>query len=185
MPEDRNSPSSRPRLDFSEARFRPVLHAVIYSDSRILLVRRSAGMASNPHRWGGVSGYLDGKEQLISQALRECAEEISMPPTAVSSAYLGRPFVNDDPRNDVTWVAFPLLLMCDPFDPVLNAEADAVRWAVPTNLPRLHYVPGFHEIVRRLDVLSMSLPIVELEEGAPAFRGEALGLLQLHVESRS
>ena len=52
-----------------------VITSIIGNENNILILKRSEKVKSFKHKWGGVSGYFEKNEDLLSRALIEIYEE--------------------------------------------------------------------------------------------------------------
>ena len=63
------------QIDYTNARWAPVINCVVKYKDRILIVQRSSKLNFYPGYWNGISGFLDDKRSLEEKARDELKEE--------------------------------------------------------------------------------------------------------------
>jgi len=66
------------QVDYSNARWAPVINCVLVYKDRILVVRRSKKLNFYPGCWNGISGFLDDKRSLDQKVKNEIKEELGI-----------------------------------------------------------------------------------------------------------
>lgn len=116
------------QVDFTHARWVPVMVCAVQFRKKILLVRRSLEMNIYPGFWNGIGGYLDDKKTLFEKAKEELREEAGIRTKDILSFRAGKIFEVDDPKYKKTWIFHPVLVKVKNDVIRLDWEADAYRW---------------------------------------------------------
>lgn len=138
------------QMDFTHARWAPVMNCVLLHKGKILLVRRSDEMQLYPGHWNGISGFLDDQKDLRGKAEEEMGEEIGMTPDCIESVELGEIFDQESPDYGKTWVVHPLLVRVNTDRVVLNWEGAEYRWMNIEEAESLVLLPGFSEVLKHV-----------------------------------
>ncbi|MBI2474375.1 MAG: NUDIX domain-containing protein, partial [Candidatus Taylorbacteria bacterium] len=66
------------QVDFTYARYAPVINCVLKYGDKILLVERSPKMRLYPGLWNGIAGFLDDGKTLEEKVQEEIKEETGL-----------------------------------------------------------------------------------------------------------
>jgi 8-oxo-dGTP pyrophosphatase MutT (NUDIX family) len=66
------------QMDYSKARWAPVINCVLRYKGKILVVQRSESLNFYPGYWNGISGFLDDQKSLKEKVLEELREELGI-----------------------------------------------------------------------------------------------------------
>lgn len=138
------------QMDFTHARWAPVINCVLYYEGKILVVRRSDDMELYPGHWSGISGFLDDQYGLREKAEEEIREEIGMTSDHVESIELGEIFDQESPEYGKTWVVHPLLVRVNTDQVMLNWEGAEWKWASIEEARSLTLLPGFLTVLEHV-----------------------------------
>ncbi|WP_408956865.1 NUDIX domain-containing protein [Natrinema sp. 74] len=109
-----------------------VVTAFLRNRGEILLLCRSDAVGTYAGRWGGVSGFAEGRPD--EQVLAEIREETGLEAADVSLVRSGRPVEFEDTELEREWVVHPYLFDCETRDVTLSEEHDAFAWVAPTTI---------------------------------------------------
>lgn len=136
------------QIDFTHARFAPVVNCVVQHRGKILLVKRSRKMQIYPGFWNGVGGYLDDKKTVSEKAKEELREETGIGAKDIVSIRAGTIFEVDDPKYKKTWIFHPVLVKVKRDKIRLDWEADEYRWVTPKEAQRMpKLIPTFRKVL--------------------------------------
>ena len=141
------------QIDFTHARWAPVVNCVLVFEEKILLVKRSAEMDLYPNTWNGISGFLDDQCSLEEKALLEIQEETGLTSDDVQSITPGQIFDLDSPEYHKTWVVHPVLVKVKKDDIQLDWEASEYRWFSKEELRTVDLIPGFKKVLQSFGLL--------------------------------
>ena len=129
---------------------REVITVFLSHGDKILVVKRSAKVGTYQGRWSGVSGYLERTDPL-DQAYTEIAEEVGLGGDQVTLVRRGAPLEVVDHVQGRVWRVHPFLFAVrDPEQLRLDWENTEMRWINPSEVSRLHTVPGLAEVLERV-----------------------------------
>lgn len=140
----------RGQIDFTRARWAPVINCVVRHEDKILLVKRSSGMKLYPGRWNGISGFLDDRRSLEEKVKAELKEELGIPERCVQSIQRGTIFDQEAPQYKKTWVVHPVLVDVSTDAVRLNWEAKEYAWVDLQNIKQFDLLPGFGKLLETL-----------------------------------
>lgn len=134
----------RGTLELPNVKAVPVVSVVLQNRGRILIVRRSDSVTTFQGRWSAISGYLEGRENPKSRAIREVREETGLRRIAFRAA--------DQPlfaRADATvFVVHPFLFEAPGRKVRLDWENVEHRWIRPEELDGFETVPRLKDVVQ-------------------------------------
>ncbi|MGZ6004653.1 MAG: NUDIX domain-containing protein [Candidatus Saccharimonadales bacterium] len=135
------------QVDFSNARYSPVINCVVEHDGKILLVKRSKNLRLYPGLWNGVSGFLDDKLSIADKAAEELREELGLAADKIQKIDVGPVLVQEAADIQRTWIVFPVhvLVSTDKFK--LDREASEAKWLTLAEARKLNLLPGFPEVL--------------------------------------
>lgn len=138
------------QVDYTHARWAPVLTCVLMHGGKILIVKRSRKMRLYPGLWNGIGGFLDDGKSLKGKVEEELAEELGIKKRDIISMRAGVIFDADDPKYRKTWVIHPVLVRVRGKEVSLDWEAEEYAWVTPREAEKFPIVPSFR---RTLNIL--------------------------------
>ena len=138
------------QIDFTHARWAPVINCVVKHKDKILIVKRGMGLRLYPGLWNGIGGFLDDHKSLEEKVYEELREELGVKKSDIVSIHLGQIFDADDPQTKKTWVIHPVLVKVKTDKITLDWEADEYRWITFNEIQSLTLTPGFQEVLDAL-----------------------------------
>lgn len=136
------------QIDYTHARWAPVINCVVKYGEKILVVKRSKRLRLYPGLWNGIGGFLDDARSLKKKAEEELREELGLRGEDIVSIKLGRIFDVDAPEHKKTWVVHPVLVEVTTDKVTLDWEAEEYRWVKPEEVKRLKTAPAFLRVLR-------------------------------------
>lgn len=149
----RKQPPFKPKpgqVDYTKARWAPVVNCVLKYQKKILVVQRSKQLNFYPGYWNGVSGFLDDQRSLREKIADELKEELGIPKTKIKQIRLGEIFDQEEPKYKKTWIVHPVLVEVKTDKVTLDWEAKNYQWLIPSEVKKLKLLPGFDEVLKRL-----------------------------------
>ncbi len=131
------------QIDFTHARYAPVINSVVKYNDKILIVRRNVGMSLYPGFWNGISGFLDDAKTITEKVQEELHEEVGIGPDQIQTVTLGQIFHQHDDSYQKTWIVHPVLVTVSTDDVVLNWEAEEYAWITRDQVSAYNLLPGF------------------------------------------
>lgn len=138
------------QVDYSRARWAPVINCVLRYRKNILIVQRSRELHFYPGYWNGISGFLDDYRSLQHKVADELREELGMGKADIKRIRLGEIFDQEEPKYKKTWIVHPVLVDVKTNKITLDWEARNYRWLTLRETRKLQLLPGFDEVLRRL-----------------------------------
>lgn len=142
------------QVDYTRARWAPVINCVVKYRGKILLVRRSRRLHFYPGYWNGISGFLDDKRALKGKVEDELKEEVGIPARAIRRIRLGKIFHQDAAKYGKTWIVHPVLVEVKTDQVRLDWEAQDYRWVGVEEANTFNLLPGFDRVLEAVSVLS-------------------------------
>lgn len=135
------------QVDFSNARYCPVINCVVEHEGKLLLVKRSKGLRLYPGYWNGISGFLDDDKSIEDKVKEELIEELGLKADQIQSIKQGPVLVQEDTSINKTWIVFPIhvLISTDKFK--LDQEASEAKWLTLEEARKQKLLPGFDEVL--------------------------------------
>ncbi|MEM0128383.1 MAG: DUF126 domain-containing protein [Thermoplasmatales archaeon] len=125
---------------------RKVATAYVVNGDRLLLMKRSESAPSYAGMFGGVSGYVEAKENPVETAIREVAEE-----TSINNLEIMKVGKEVQVRyGKILFRITPVLLKTDSKDVKLNYENSSYSWVTKKELQDINTVPKFKEVYEAL-----------------------------------
>ena len=140
------------QIDYTNARWAPVINCVLKYKNKILVVQRSKELNFYPGYWNGISGFLDDKRSLNEKVTDELKEELGIPKGRIKRIRLGEIFDQEAPRYKKTWIVHPVLVEVTTDRVKLDWEARNYRWIKFNEVRGLQLLPGFDQVLKRLSV---------------------------------
>lgn len=138
------------QIDYTHARWAPVINCVLKYKSKILVVQRSESLNFYPGYWNGISGFLDDQRSLNEKVTDELREEIGMSKNDIKRIRLGEIFDQEEPKYKKTWIVHPVLVEVKTDKVRIDWEAKNYRWAMLQEVKKLKLLPGFDEVLKKL-----------------------------------
>lgn len=138
------------QVDYTNARWAPVINCVLKYKDKILVVERSKKLNFYPGYWNGISGFLDDQKSLNEKVYDELKEELGFSKTNVKIIKLGEIFDQDEPKYKKTWIIHPVLVEVKTDQIRLDWEARNYKWITFREAKKLKLLPGFDEVLKRL-----------------------------------
>lgn len=135
------------QVDFTHARYCPVINCVLEFGDKILLVKRSDKMNLYPGYWNGLSGFLDDKKSIEEKVAEELSEEVGLSKKNIQSIKQGDLLLQEAPEYGKTWIVFPILVEIDSDKVKLDWEASEHQWLDPAEAKKLKLLPGFEQVL--------------------------------------
>jgi len=140
------------QIDYTKARWAPVINCVVYYQGKILLVQRSKNLNFYPNYWNGVSGFLDDKKSLAQKAEEELKEELGIAKKQIKSLTMGEIFHQEAPKYKKTWIVHPVLVEMKSDKIKLNWEAQDCKWIRLKDAKRMKLMPGFEKVLEKISL---------------------------------
>jgi isopentenyldiphosphate isomerase len=138
------------QIDFTNARWAPVINCVLKYQDKILIVQRSKDVGFYPKYWNGVSAFLDDKKSLKQKIQEELREELGVAKSKIARIRLGEIFDQEASKYGKTWVVHPVLVEVTIDKIKLDWEAKNYRWVKLQEVKGLKILPGFSEVLEKL-----------------------------------
>lgn len=138
------------QIDFTHARWAPVINCVVKFKDKILVVKRSGNLNLYPGYWNGISGFLDDRRGLEEKVKDELKEEAGIAEDNIISIRVGPIFDLEDPPYKKTWVVHPVLIKVKTDRINLNWEAQEYKWVSLEEIKDLKAVRGFEMVIAKL-----------------------------------
>ncbi|MBI2121589.1 MAG: NUDIX domain-containing protein [Candidatus Sungbacteria bacterium] len=138
------------QIDFTEARWAPVINCVVKYKNKILLVERSDELNLYPGYWNGISGFLDDQRSLEEKVKDELQEELGISEEHIKYIRLGEIFDQEAPEYKKTWIVHPVLIEVDTGKITLDREAKNYKWISPKDVNNFKLLPGFDRVLKKL-----------------------------------
>lgn len=139
------------QVDYTNARWAPVINCVVRFGDKILIVRRSQKLNFYPGYWNGISGFLDDERSLEEKVRDELREELGIQAGDIREIRRGEIFHCDEPVYKKTWIVHPVLVDVTTDKTRLNWEADNFRWVTSEETAHVKFLPGFEKVLEKLE----------------------------------
>lgn len=140
------------QVDYTNARWAPVINCVLKYKDKILVVERSKKLNFYPRYWNGISGFLDDQRSLNEKVYDELKEELGISKTNIKIIKLGEIFDQDESKYKKTWVVHPVLVEVKNDKIKLDWEARNYKWLTLQEVKKLKLLPGFDEVLSKLSL---------------------------------
>ncbi|HOW60351.1 MAG TPA: NUDIX domain-containing protein [Candidatus Moranbacteria bacterium] len=138
------------QIDYTNARWTPVINCVLKYGNRILLVQRNKNLNFYPGYWNGISGFLDDKRSLKEKVCDEIGEELGISKNKIKSIKIGEIFDQEERKYKKTWIVHPVLVEVKTNEIKLDWEAENFKWIYMKNIKKLRLLPGFSNVIKSL-----------------------------------
>ena len=138
------------QIDFTHARWAPVINCVVRYRDKILVVQRSERLNFYPGYWNGISGFLDDKRDLEQKVKDELKEELGIRSKDIKRIKPGAIFDQEEPKYKKTWIVHPVLVDISTSKVKLDWEAQNYQWIKPREAKKLKLLPGFDRVLANL-----------------------------------
>jgi len=138
------------QIDYSKARWAPVINCVLKFQDKILIIQRSRKLHFYPGFWNGVSGFLDDDKSLEQKVKEEISEELGLREEEVSGISLGEIFDKDELEYKKTWIVHPVLVEVSTDKIKLDWEAQDYKWIPFGEAKKFKLMPGFESVLKKL-----------------------------------
>jgi len=138
------------QVDFTNARWAPVMNCVLKYQGKILIVQRSKEVGFYPKYWNGVSAFLDDEKSLKQKMQEELKEELGITSRNILSFRLGEIFDEEATKYKKTWIVHPILVEVATDKIKLDWEAKNYKWIKLQEIKGLKLMPGFPAVLRKL-----------------------------------
>lgn len=148
-------PKFKPRagqIDYTNARWAPVINCVVKHKDKILVVQRSKKVGFYPGFWNGISGFLDDKRSLEQKVKDELKEELGIAPKNISRIQIGEIHHQEAPKYGKTWIVHPVLVTVKSDEITLDWESINYKWIKPKEAKNLKLLPGFKKVLEKISV---------------------------------
>lgn len=139
------------QVDFTHARWAPVVNCVVKYNEKFLVVERSKTLNFYPGYWNGISGFLDDQKSLKGKVEEELREELGIPKTKIKQIQLGEIFDQEEAKYKKTWIVHPVLVQISTDKIKLDWEAKNFRWVTLKEAKKLKLLPGFDLVLKKLE----------------------------------
>jgi len=139
------------QVDFTKARWAPVINCVLKYKDRILVVQRSPELNFYPNYWNGISGFLDDQRSLTEKIEDELREELGIAKKQIKRVRLGEIFDQEEFKYKKTWIVHPVLVEVKTDQVKLDWEARNFKWATLAEVKKLKLLPGFDQVLAKLN----------------------------------
>ena len=138
------------QIDYTKARWAPVINCVLKYKDKILVVQRSKELNFYPGYWNGISGFLDDKKNLEEKVFTEIKEELGIFRNDIKRIRLGEIFDQEEFKYKKTWIVHPILVEVKTDKIKLDWEAKNYKWIKIQETKKLKLLPGFNEVLKKL-----------------------------------
>jgi len=138
------------QIDYTNARWAPVINCVVKYRDKILVVQRSKNLIFYPGYWNGISGFLDDKRSFEQKVKDELREELGIPNNKIKNIRLGEIFHQEAPKYKKSWIVHPVLIEVSGNKIKLDWEARNFKWVKLEDIKKLKLLPGFDDVLKKL-----------------------------------
>ena len=138
------------QVDYTDARWAPVINCVLKFKDKILIVKRNKDLNFYPGYWNGISGFLDDNKDIEQKVKQEIKEELGISEEHILSIRLGEIFDQEEPKYKKTWIVHPVLVEVDTDKIFLDWEAQNYQWIDLEQVKNFELLPGFNQVLQNL-----------------------------------
>jgi 8-oxo-dGTP pyrophosphatase MutT (NUDIX family) len=139
------------QMDYSAARWAPVINCAVVHKDKVLMLQRSPGLKFYPGYWNGLSGFLDDHKSVEQKVYEELREELKVPKTKVKRIQLTKVFDQEAPIYKKTWIVHAVLVEISTDHVTLDWEAHTYQWVSFKEAKKLTLLPGFGEVLASVE----------------------------------
>lgn len=140
MPKIKFKPKPR-QVDFTKARWAPVINCAVRYKDKILIVKRSKKLRLYPGYWNGISGFLDDQQSLEQKVKNELKEEAGIQPKDITKIKQREIFNQEEPKYKKTWIVHPVLVEVRTDKIKLDWEAEGYKWITADKVKSFKLLP--------------------------------------------
>ena len=144
------------QIDYTSARWAPVINCVLKFQDKILVVQRNKDLNFYPAYWNGISGFLDDDRNIEEKVKDEIKEELGINENNIISIRLGDIFDQEEPKYKKTWIVHPVLVEVNRDKITLDWEAQNYQWIDLEKAKNLKLLPGFNKVLQKLTTFWLS-----------------------------
>ncbi len=122
-----------------------VVTIFLMNEDRVLILRRSDNVRTMKYKWAGISGYIEGDEDVLERAYREISEETGLSGNEIELVATAEPLEVPDSERDTLWIVHPHLFKTSKTAVRLDWEHDQYRWIDPIEITNYETVPMLKE----------------------------------------
>ena len=123
-----------------------VVTSIIGNENNILILKRSKKVKSFKHKWGGVSGYFEKNEDLLSRALIEIYEETKINKDSLTLRKILRQ-ITIELEKGKSIIIQPFYFYSKSKNVSMNWEHSEHRWITKNQLDNYETVPKLAQIL--------------------------------------
>ncbi len=138
------------QIDFSKARWAPVINCVVKYKNKILIVQRSEKLKFYSGCWNGISGFLDDRKSLEQKVKGEIREELGIKSQDIISIKSGKIFDQEEKKYKKTWIVHPVIVKVNTGKIKLDWEAQNYKWIKIKEARNYKLLPGFDRVLEVL-----------------------------------
>ena len=138
------------QIDYTNARWAPVINCVVKYRDKILVVQRSKDLNFYPGYWNGISGFLDDKRSFEQKVKDELREEFGIAKNKIKNIRLEEIFHQEAPKYKKSWIVHPVLIEVSGNKIKLDWEARNFKWVKLEDIKKLKLLPGFDDVLKKL-----------------------------------
>lgn len=125
-----------------------VVTVFLMHEGSVLILRRSDKVRTMKHKWAGISGYIEGNENVLERAYKEVSEETGFSSKEIELVKTAEPLEVPDKELDTLWIVHPHLFKTSRIDVKLDWEHDQYRWIDPAEITSYDTVPMLKETLQ-------------------------------------
>ncbi|MGH9909096.1 MAG: NUDIX domain-containing protein [Nitrososphaerales archaeon] len=125
-----------------------VVTVFLMHEGSVLILRRSDKVRTMKHKWAGISGYIEGNENVLERAYKEISEETGFSSKEIELVKTAEPLEVPDKELDTLWIVHPHLFKTSRTDVELDWEHDQYRWIDPAEITSYDTVPMLKETLQ-------------------------------------
>ena len=125
-----------------------VVTVFLMHEGKVLILRRSDKVRTMKHRWAGISGYIEGNENVLERAYKEVGEETGFSSKEIEFVKIAEPLEVPDKELDTLWIVHPYLFKTSKTAVKLDWEHDQYRWIEPAEITSYDTVPMLKETLQ-------------------------------------
>lgn len=135
------------QIDYTHARWAPVVNCVVVHGGKLLIVERNKRMRLYPEYWNGISGFLDDQKSLEEKVREELFEETGLSGSNILDIRLCGIFDQEAPDVGKTWIVHAVRVEVATDQLTFDWEAQDYRWVTKEEALSYKLLPGFAEVL--------------------------------------